>query len=438
MTRRTRFGTIAFACIVGVFVVAYFGVVDRFDGGWNRLFEASCDELEARCETTGAACVDLTRARSGAVFVTWLEPGVEPESVVLRLARHEVSDAAARTQLQGAKVLESDRLLVNWADVPRVLALSDTHLLVTYLERSGDAAHDYGVRFVCSTDAGESWTEPRWLHDHVGPGEHGFVALARDDDDTAVAVWLDGREMTGGEHGSHGAMTLRMRSVGVDGTLGPERVLDPRVCDCCQTDVARTSDGAWLVSYRDRSEDEVRDVKVLRVEGEQATTVFDSFDRFRFEGCPVNGPAIATRGDEAALVWFAPSLSGGGRVRTATSLDGGRSFPFSHTLDDEGPSGRVEVLFDECDLGGAVAHVYALWLGTAEGVPAWRYARFLPSQTGALSFADGFAFGTLAATTNSREIGFPHAVGVWHVFLAAYVSTSERCLVLHRAGWYVM
>jgi hypothetical protein len=47
------------------------------------------------------------------------------------------------------------------------------------------------------------------------------------------------------------------------GALGPEPVLDGRVCDCCQTDGALAGDTAVVV-YRDRSEAEVRDMSVVR------------------------------------------------------------------------------------------------------------------------------------------------------------------------------
>ncbi|MBI5431318.1 MAG: hypothetical protein HZA52_00625 [Planctomycetes bacterium] len=399
-----------------------------------------CEEniVEARSESSGGGGVDLSSTPLGAVFVTWLEPVARSERIALRWGRRDSSQAVESVSLAGATILESERLFVNWADFPHVLALSESNAIVTYLERLGDGKYDYGVRFVCTQDAGRTWSEPRWLHDHVGPGEHGFVSLAREDDGTAVAVWLDGREMGEGEHGVTGAMTLRMRAVGVDGRLGPERLLDPRVCDCCQTDVATVEPGVWLVAYRDRSEDEVRDIKVLRVTANDLTPVFDSLDRFKFPGCPVNGPAIATRGHDAALVWFAPSVQGGGTVRVATSRDDGHTFSAVETLDDNAPSGRVEVCFDRCDeTYSRPSHGYALWLGQGDGQPAWRYARFDPSLTGE-QLVSSVSLGTLATTTGERDLGFPRAVADWHVFLAAYISADpERHIVLHRAGWYI-
>ena len=41
-------------------------------------------------------------------------------------------------------------------------------------------------------------------------------------------------------------------------------ILDQRVCDCCQTSVAKTQDGPVAI-YRDRSEEEIRDIYMVRI-----------------------------------------------------------------------------------------------------------------------------------------------------------------------------
>ena len=41
-------------------------------------------------------------------------------------------------------------------------------------------------------------------------------------------------------------------------------LVDDRVCDCCQTAAALTSDGPVVV-YRDRTEDEIRDIHISRL-----------------------------------------------------------------------------------------------------------------------------------------------------------------------------
>jgi hypothetical protein len=392
--------------------------------------------LVASPAAAGSSSADLCRSESGAAFMTWLEPrGNDSKRVALRFAR------VAPELGESSTILESDSLFVNWADVPHVVALSDVDLIVTFLERNGSGSYDYGVRFVCTRDGGTSWSVPRWLHDHVGAGEHGFVSLARIDARSAVAVWLDGRDTVaaraGAEHGeshtSEGAMSLRLRTLSIDGELKPELLLDERVCDCCQTDVAQTQDGAWLVAYRDRDEHEVRDIKVLRIVQRAVELVFDSQDHFQFNGCPVNGPAIAARGEQAALVWFDPHTAGFPRVRAATSLSAGRKFEAQCTLDDEQPTGRVEVLFERAESESGAAQLIALWRGEHEDSACWLYARF-GAQLNSIE-RDGPPVGSLARAVGGRELGFPRAIGAQGAFLVALIAPDDGdAIVLRRAG----
>ena len=80
--------------------------------------------------------------------------------------------------------------------------------------------------------------------------EHGFVSILPWAGKSAGLFWLDGRQFTSKEHGhgGHGSsadeMTLRFASVGPGGRLADEFLLDSRVCDCCQTSAAMTSEGA--------------------------------------------------------------------------------------------------------------------------------------------------------------------------------------------------
>jgi hypothetical protein len=81
-----------------------------------------------------------------------------------------------------------------------------------------------------------------------------------------LAVWLDGRKTGGYVEGSPGPtpdMTLRAAVVTPGGGLTDEAELDGRTCDCCQTAAASTVDG-FLVAYRGRSPDEVRDIFLTR------------------------------------------------------------------------------------------------------------------------------------------------------------------------------
>jgi hypothetical protein len=120
-------------------------------------------------------------------------------------------------------------------------------------------------------------------------------------------------------------------------------VLDPRVCDCCQTSAARARD-ALVVAYRDRSAAEVRDVATVRYAGGRwSEPAIVAADGWVINGCPVNGPAVAADGARVAVAWFsAPGDQG--RVQVAFSSDSGASYAAPVRVDDGRPIGRVDVV----------------------------------------------------------------------------------------------
>jgi cell division inhibitor SulA len=63
-------------------------------------------------------------------------------------------------------------------------------------------------------------------------------------------------------------------------------------------------------------------------------------DRWKFEGCPINGPALAALGNAVAVAWFT-AASKEPRVLLALSNDAGNSFGAPVRVDDGRSLGRV-------------------------------------------------------------------------------------------------
>lgn len=249
---------------------------------------------------------------------------------------------------------------VNWADFPSLVVLDNGDWLAHWLQRSGPGRYAYDIRYRRSDDRGRTWSEPATLHDDGTRSEHGFVAWAPLPGGAAHAIWLDGRftaaarqadagAADGDGHDGHaghgaptdGAMTLRAARLGRDGSTEAVQ-LDGRVCDCCQTDAVRAA-GQTLVVYRDRSDAEVRDVRLVRHDGRrwrQPEPLFD--DGWVVPGCPVNGPAIAAEGDRVLAAAYSEA---GGRaaVRVRGSADAGRSWRDPVELVAEDSLGRLDV-----------------------------------------------------------------------------------------------
>ncbi len=345
---------------------------------------------------------NLVASEQGGALLSWIESAADGGYLLWYSRWESGSWSAARTIASGRD------WFVNWADFPALAAVDDRFMAAHFLQLSGPRSYDYDIRLTRSLDGGATWEEPLTPHRDGISAEHGFVSLLPWQDRLA-AVWLDGRHS--GEGHGEGAMTLRFATLARDGGIDDETELDNRVCDCCQTSAARTSRGI-VVAYRDRSPDEIRDISVVRWEnGEWSQPVPVHADHWRIGGCPVNGPALAARGEKVAVAWFTQSQDTP-QVRLAFSNDGGRHFAPPLRVDDGQTMGRV----------GAVmlpdSSVIVSWLEFVgeEGVEI-RLRRIDSSGRRSPSF-------TLTETDSSRRSGFPRMALAGQDLLMAWTRTG--------------
>lgn len=308
-----------------------------------------CDERPAPERVTITPLPDIAAARSGQahlsqsgagpVVLSWLEP--EGEGHALKYARFDGQAWQPPEQLAS-----STGWFVNWADFPSVEPIDDRHWAAHWLV-SQDDSFAYDAVVAVSSDGGRSWSEPQLLNDDGTETEHGFVTLFRWDDGFG-AVWLDGRRLEDWTFEKELAaevplgVSLYYARIALDGTILERGEIDELVCDCCQTDVAVGTAGPLLV-YRDRTDQEIRDIVVRRHDGSGwSAPVQAGPDGFEIDGCPVNGPAIEAFGDEVAVAWFTAPRNEP-KIRFARSRDAGRSFEAAIDLDTDGAFGQVDL-----------------------------------------------------------------------------------------------
>ena len=354
----------------------------------------------------------LTTDATGAVHMTWIERTGDSTHAV-RYARLDGDNWSAPTT-----VVERRNLFVNWADFPSVLVTPSGRLLVHWLQRNGAGRYAYDVRIAQSTDRGATWTPDTVLHTDRSASEHGFVALWLAPGDSVRAAWLDGRHMSGGHDGeAKGAMSLQSVAVAPAGTLGSEQPLDLRTCDCCQVAATVTASGP-LVAYRDRTENEIRDIAVVRqVDGAWTTPTIVHEDGWHIEACPVNGPALASRGDTVAIAWFTGAQDTA-RVRVAFSVDGGKTFTAPVRVDGGTPAGRVGIVLD------ANGDALVSWLEQVPPEDAEVRVRRVARS------AEMGAPLTVSRTKAARASGFPRIARTGDVLVAAWTVPGDSARVM--------
>ncbi|GAA5067773.1 sialidase family protein [Lysobacter panacisoli] len=312
-----------------------------------------------------AAQPDLVRAPDGSLLLSWIEPQGEGHSLKFaRFANSAWSDVR--------EIARGDDWFVNWADTPHIAQTADGALWAHWLRKSASAKYAYDVVLARSGDGGATWSKPLPVNDDGTPTEHGFVSLWPAADDRIGVAWLDGRN-SGGGHGGHeghgGAMTMRTALFDAGLQRSEERELDAMTCDCCQTDIANTANGALLV-YRDRTPEEIRDISAVRLQpGAQSKQVHA--DGWKMPACPVNGPAIASTGRDVLVGWYT-AVGDMPAVKLARSDDAGDAFAAPLTL-DSGPQvqGRIDVALDH-------AGAWAVWTREDANGQSLQFARFAP------------------------------------------------------------
>lgn len=241
------------------------------------------------------------------LLLSWLK--VDDDASSLKFSRY-----ANGKWSESTAVAESTRMFVNWADLPSVVPLSESHLAAHWMVSSGAHSHAYNIAFSESTDGGNSWSAPITPHKDGTDTEHGFVSIYSYDG-AAGLLWLDGRKMVNPATDDPVVSGMTLRS--------SDQLVDEFVCDCCQTDVALASSGPVAV-YRNRSVDEIRDIYVTRlIAGRWQTGVPVAQDGWEISGCPVNGPSIDADGDRIAVGWFTAASEP--LVQVALSSDSGQS-----------------------------------------------------------------------------------------------------------------
>ncbi len=338
----------------------------------------------------------------GRLVLGWLEP-LAGDTLAIRVAtRSGTTWSAPHTVVQAPRLVDAS-----------LIALGGRRLGVTWLitSRPGteqDPIEGHDVYLTRSLDGGESWETPVRANRETRPGMKESPTLGAFTDGSLAVAWSDMRTIQftppgtpDGEWGMKGMTSFIGTTMGTDGVLGPEVVLDDDFCDCCIPAFAASGD-ELLLTYREHRPDNVREIAVMRWSRSAHTPSTEiSTDRWVLDGCPSKGPAIARMEGTAAgpvgLAWFTQA-EGRARVKIAFSKDDGRAFGPPITLDSTGSTRVLGVTM----LGPESALVS--WVGISGTTEILKFARVEADgrieEATTLTAPDSTGFGALTSMSS--------------------------------------
>lgn len=345
----------------------------------------------------------------GDVYLSWIEK--DGKQAKLLYAKLKVDRWSASNMIS-----EGNNWFVNWADYPS-LVVNNELMTAHWLQKRAEGTYDYDVRMMMSNNSGSEWNESFVPHTDGVSAEHGFVSMLPMDGNKVFATWLDGRYTKGERHEGDGhsdtpAMTLRGAIFDNEGNALEEWELDHRVCDCCQTSVAMTANGPAVV-YRNRTEDEIRDMSIVRfVNGIWTAPKIIHSDNWNIAGCPVNGPAIAANDNAVAVAWFTAS-DNKPKVKMSLSDDAGASFSAPIIISEGSTNGRVGITMmpDQS--------IVVSWMETKDEMAQIMLGHY-DNQGTLLKKME------IAQSTSSRNSGFPVITSSGNKVYMAWTETGEN------------
>lgn len=384
-----------------LWTVGLAGVVVVLSGlGFSAARAAQTPSLNLRVQSlvspapeSGSSLPQMSVSSKG-VLLSWVER-TGPKATLKFAERTATGWSPALTAASG------DNWFVNWADVPSVVRLANGTLAAHWLQKSGANTYAYDVKLSYSADNGRTWAAPFSPHNDGTKTEHGFASLFSMPGGGLGLVWLDGRAMAstpatgamaGMDHGG-GDMTVRFASFDTQWKQTGDALIDARVCECCPTTAVVTSEGV-LTAFRNRSDDETRDIYVSRLEkGKWSVPKAAHADDWRIDACPVNGPALSARGRDVVIAWFT-GKNNQNHAFAAFSKDAGQTFGAPIALDDEKTLGRVDV--EMLSDGTAIA----TWIESTTAGAQLRARRVEPSGQRSAPV-------TIADMSAARSSGYP-------------------------------
>lgn len=256
-------------------------------------------------ESSTGSSVFLTKNEAGIPAVSWAETDSATGKHFYFALWDSISGRFGQKIsipiLENAKLHEEGMPKIAFKGDGTIIATMETSLPPAEGQRFGKG----DIKFVSSKDGGKTWTEPVSVQaGFPDPGSIGFSNVLRLDDGEIGIAWLgtgpasiEGRPVMFAKTTEEGGFT---RGV----------IVDSVACQCCRIALSTNGDNQVQLAFRNLLPGQIRDISIARSENNGHTfarSVSFSDDQWVIEGCPHDGPALASNGDKTFATWYAGS-----------------------------------------------------------------------------------------------------------------------------------
>ncbi|RJG05450.1 exo-alpha-sialidase [Noviherbaspirillum cavernae] len=213
---------------------------------------------------------------------------------------------------------------------PKIAFGSKGEIYITYTK---PLAKPYtgDIRFVRSTDGGKTFAPPVTVHANRDLITHRFESLIVDREGRLYVAWIDKRDLEAAaarkKKYAGAALYYAVSEDGGASFKGDYKIAD-HSCECCRIALALNPQGRPVALWRHVFEPNVRDHALIELtpDGKLAPLTSmkrASFDDWRVDACPHQGPALAIAADGTRhQAWFNVKDGEGGVFYAATDASG--------------------------------------------------------------------------------------------------------------------
>lgn len=189
---------------------------------------------------------------------------------------------------------------------PKIAIGPEGNIYLTWTEALKAPFSGY-IWFARSTNKGKSFEKPIIVHQNRDEITHRFDALNVASDGKITVLWVDKRDLIAAKIAGakyDGAAIYAATSSNQGASFAPEQKLADNSCECCRIATANKPDGAgsnstvvamWRHVYAGSERDHA--MAEIPVNGQAPNIHRATFGRWKIDGCPHQGAALATGGE---------------------------------------------------------------------------------------------------------------------------------------------